>query len=156
MPIPQTDWRYCNKCYGLFYDGYPDKGQCPGGGGHEAIGYHFWLLHDEPVTQSSHKDFRYCGKCHGMFYDGFPEKGRCPGGGGHEAIGYNFVLYADVSLYPQPFQADWRYCDKCHGIFYDGYNLKGQCPGGGGHKAEPTAYNYVLLHSIAVEVDNPE
>jgi hypothetical protein len=39
----QFDWRYCGKCHGLFFDGYPDKARCPAGEGHKAIGYNFGL-----------------------------------------------------------------------------------------------------------------
>ena len=43
----QANWRYCGKCSGLFFDGYPDnKGVCPKGGSHEAIGYNFVLPHN--------------------------------------------------------------------------------------------------------------
>ncbi|MCX5377811.1 hypothetical protein [Streptomyces sp. NBC_00091] len=46
--IPQTantqrDWRFCRKCYGLFFWGYPTNGSCPAGGGHFAAGYDFVL-----------------------------------------------------------------------------------------------------------------
>lgn len=34
-------WRFCAKCFSLFYDGYPAKGTCPAGGGHGAAGYNF-------------------------------------------------------------------------------------------------------------------
>ena len=88
----QRDWRYCDKCHGLFFDGYPEKGRCPAGGGHIAIGYNFVLPHDVPGTSTGQRDWRYCDKCHGLFFDGYPEKGRCPADGGHAAIGYNFVL----------------------------------------------------------------
>lgn len=31
----QPGWRFCQKCYGLFFDGYPNnKGLCAGGGAH--------------------------------------------------------------------------------------------------------------------------
>ncbi|WP_428338671.1 hypothetical protein [Mycobacterium sp.] len=41
----QAQWRFCNRCHGLFYDGYPDKGHCPAGGGHHAQGFNFVLPH---------------------------------------------------------------------------------------------------------------
>src|SRR5215475_290342 len=41
----QGDWRFCNKCNGIFYDGYPQKGRCPAGGGHVAQGFNFVLSH---------------------------------------------------------------------------------------------------------------
>jgi ribosomal protein S27AE len=141
----QTDWRYCGKCHGMFFDGYPEKGTCPVGGGHDAIGYNFVLPHDVPGTTTAQDAWRYCGKCHGMFFDGYPEKGTCPVGGGHDAIGYNFVLPHDVLGTPTA-QDAWRYCGKCHGMFYDGYPEKGSCPAGGGHDA--IGYNFVLPHPV--------
>ena len=44
-PTAQTDWRFCEKCYAMFYDGYPDKGHCAAGGGHLAQGFNFVLPH---------------------------------------------------------------------------------------------------------------
>src|SRR5581483_3832537 len=29
----QGDWRFCNNCSGLFFDGYAQKGSCPAGPG---------------------------------------------------------------------------------------------------------------------------
>jgi hypothetical protein len=41
----QDNWRFCNKCHALFFDGYPNKGRCPAGGGHVAQGYNFKLFY---------------------------------------------------------------------------------------------------------------
>ncbi|MGO1068367.1 hypothetical protein [Lysobacter sp. CA199] len=53
-PTAQTEWRFCNKCHAMFYDGYgergAEKGQCPAGGGHIAQGYGFVLPHSRPPT----------------------------------------------------------------------------------------------------------
>lgn len=88
----QAQWRYCGKCHAIFYDGYADKGRCPNGGGHSAIGYNFVLPHDVSASETAQPFWRYCGKCHVMFYDGYNNKGQCPGGGGHSSIGFYFVL----------------------------------------------------------------
>jgi hypothetical protein len=76
----------------MFFDGFPDKGRCPGGGGHEAAGFQFVLPHDIRVAGLNQGSWRFCRKCNVMFFDGFPAKGRCQGGGGHEAAGFQFVL----------------------------------------------------------------
>jgi hypothetical protein len=38
----QPDWRWCNKCQGLFFTGHipgvPDSGRCPAGGSHDPTG----------------------------------------------------------------------------------------------------------------------
>lgn len=31
----QRDWEFCTNCHVMFFNGYPDKGKCPGGGGHQ-------------------------------------------------------------------------------------------------------------------------
>ena len=95
-PKAQVDWRYCSKCFSMFWDGSADKGKCSGGGGHVAQGYKFRLAHDIPGDGKNQASWRFCQKCHVMFYDGFPGKGRCSGGGGHSAYGYIFVLPHDT------------------------------------------------------------
>jgi hypothetical protein len=156
IALPQADWRFCNKCSELFYDGYSGKGVCPGAGhiifggphdrGHLAAGYNFVLPHD--VAGPGQAEWRFCNKCQAMFFNGYPEKGVCPAGGGHQAAGYNFVLPHDVS---GPGQTAWRYCQNCHAMFYDGYAQKGHCPAasgphaaGSGHVA--AGYHFVLNH----------
>src|SRR4051794_24270359 len=94
----QSQWRYCDKCEALFFNGFPTKGSCPGGGGHNAQGYDFELPHGNQLLESekAQVNWRYCGKCFSMFYDGFPDKGKCSAGGGHAAQGYKFRLPHDM------------------------------------------------------------
>jgi hypothetical protein len=89
----QGQWRFCNKCYALFYDGYPNKGACAAGGGHQAQGFKFVLRHNLPGMFDS--DFRYCAKCHAMFQTG--QGGHCPAGNAHEAAGFLFDLLSESS-----------------------------------------------------------
>ena len=98
----QPDWRYCHKCHGMFFNGFPDKGVCPNGGSHEQVdSYNFVLPFDLEVTPTSQADWRYCHKCHGMFFNGFPDKGMCPNGGGHDQAGsFNFVLPCNLPQTP--------------------------------------------------------
>jgi hypothetical protein len=121
----QPDWRCCQKCQVLFYDGYPDKGRCEAGGGHQAqlvplppfaSPLNFMLSYDVPETPTAQIAWRYCMNCHAMFFDGYPDKGACPAGGGHKALGHVFVLPYDVPETPTA-QAAWRYCTKCHAMF---------------------------------------
>jgi hypothetical protein len=53
--LSQNQWRFCEKCYAMFYDGYPTKGACPSGGGHAAQGFMFDLPHD--IATTLHYDF---------------------------------------------------------------------------------------------------
>ena len=142
----QSNWRFCNKCGVMFFDGLPGKGICPAGGSHEPAGFTYVMEHelDIPNTQ---RDWRFCNKCGVTFFDGFPGKGVCPGGGGHEAAGFTYVMEHDVPESPTA-QRDWRFCTKCGGIFFDGFPGKGVCPNGGGHEA--AGFNYVMQH------DSPE
>jgi acetyl-CoA carboxylase beta subunit len=42
----QGAWRFCGRCTAMFYDGYLDnKGVCPRGGAHAALGDTFVLRH---------------------------------------------------------------------------------------------------------------
>jgi len=138
----QPDWRYCLQCQSMFFDGYPQKGACPGGPtGHRAAGYNFVIPHDVPGP--GQPAWRYCQKCHAMFFDGYPTKGVCPAGGAHVAAGYNFVLPHDA---PGPGQADWRFCHRCMSLFFDGYPTKGRCAAGRDHEAQ--GYNFRLPHDV--------
>lgn len=44
--LRQGGWRFCGRCSSLFFDGYLDnKGACPSGGAHAALGDLFVLTH---------------------------------------------------------------------------------------------------------------
>jgi CubicO group peptidase (beta-lactamase class C family) len=140
----QPDWRFCNKCNAMFFDGYPNKGRCPAGGAHLAQGFHFLMHFDAGKGDGARRqyDWRFCGKCNAMFFDGYPNKGRCAGGDAHNAAGWMFGL---VHQSPTGWQQDqWRFCNKCEVLFYDGYPAKGSCAAGGGHVAQgyPFYINY--------------
>jgi hypothetical protein len=96
-PLAQGGWRFCGKCFAMFFDGDPagNKGSCPfDGEGHESIGFAFVLPHDIPETPTDQGGWRFCGKCFAMFFDGDPgSKGVCNADGGpHHADGVRFVL----------------------------------------------------------------
>ena len=107
-PLPvrneQGDWRYCNKCQAMFYQGEQGsqydqrRGVCAAGGSHEPAGYYFSLPHDIPETSTAQTNWRYCNKCQAMFYLGAQgseyerRRGACAAGGVHEEAGYIFVL----------------------------------------------------------------
>jgi hypothetical protein len=90
----QTDWRFCGKCFAMFFDGNPNtKGICDAGpGGHQSQGFMFVLPHDVPGTATAQTAWRFCQKCFCMFFDGADNKGSCAGRGGHQAQGFMFVL----------------------------------------------------------------
>ncbi len=144
-------WRFCHKCSGLFFDGRPQKGTCPAGGGHEAKGLEFNLRGNVAETAHAQGGWRFCQKCVGMFFDGFPAKGSCPAGGGHQpSPNVNFVLPHDVAeRFPQT-QSHWRFCHKCFGMFFDGFPQKGRCPAGGAHVAKGFVF---VLPTTTVKID---
>ena len=40
----QDNWRHCNKCLGLYWNGASHDGTCPAGGSHNAAGsWNFYL-----------------------------------------------------------------------------------------------------------------
>jgi hypothetical protein len=92
--VAQYDWRFCTKCYTLFYDGYASKGVCAGGGGHAAQGFMFRLWDTRtPISESAREtNWRWCQKCYVLFYAGFPPNFACPAGGGHAAQGFDYFL----------------------------------------------------------------
>jgi len=139
----QGEWRFCQKCDAMFFNGNPSKGTCAAGGGHDAAGFNFTLPHDGAETTTDQGSWRFCDKCNAMFFDGFPAKGVCAAGGGHEAAGFTFVLPHDV---PETVvaQGSWRFCGRCNAMFFDGFPTKGTCPAGGGHQA--AGFTFVLPH----------
>ncbi len=131
----QGDWRFCNKCSAMFWNGDADKGHCAAGGGHLAQGWQFSLHFDTQKTgQNMQYDWRFCAKCKSLFFDGDPNKAVCAAGGGHVAQGLMFGLHTQPPTTGQN-QNDWRFCGKCHSLFWDGSPNKGHCPAGGGHSA---------------------
>lgn len=142
----QSEWRICEKCITMFWNGNPNKGRCPAGGGHNARGFNFSLPYGNlPETPTAQTNWRYCDKCSVMFWNGYPDKGRCPAGGGHNAQGFIFRLPHDINADSNN-EKSWRYCSKCHAMFYDGYPAKGNCAAGGGHVAQ--GFMFVLPHDL--------
>ena len=131
----QDQWRYCDKCHSMFFNGFPTKGKCPQGGAHNAYGYMFHLQYDLPENPKAQSAWRFCQKCMSMFWNAQPNKGRCAAGGGHEAQGYQFVLPHDI-IPDNNNQDKWRYCDKCRIMFYDVSSPQGSCAAGGTHNAQ--------------------
>jgi len=141
----QQQWQFCQNCHELFFDGFPEKGRCPAGGGHAAAGFNFVLPHDIPETPFSQGAWRFCGKCSAMYFDGNPSKGVCPAGGGHAAAGFNFILPHSLPEPPDA-QGGWRFCGKCSTMYFDGFPEKGVCQAGGGHV--PEGLGFLLAHDL--------
>lgn len=140
----QNAWRFCAKCRSLFFDGSPNKGSCPAGGGHAAAGFVFYLPHDHAGPLGGQPDWRHCEKCFAMFWAGDPNnQGVCPAGGSHHPhpLSLRFFLPHDHS---GPGQGEWRFCDKCRVMFWNGEANKGVCKAGGSHHAPGNSFNFKL------------
>src|SRR5262245_21092721 len=73
----QPSWRFCEKCFVMFFDGFPEKGVCPKGGGHSpGRSFNFVIPHDTP--EPGQRDWRFCKNCFALFFAGFPARGVCP------------------------------------------------------------------------------
>lgn len=75
LPDPaQDNWRFCGKCYGLFYSDNSDPGFCPQDGkGHQAGHINYQLVHDVSHNGSQFPDqqtWYWCKKCQGLFFGG--------------------------------------------------------------------------------------
>jgi hypothetical protein len=142
----ENNWRGCNKCGVVFFNGFEGKGTCPGDpDGHVAQSFNFQLSFDVPETATALANWRGCDKCSGLFFAGFGDADNCPGRGSHNAHSENFVLSHDVPATPID-QPGWGGCNKCHCLFYNGFPDKGHCQGGGGHVMQSPPY--VLAHWI--------
>ena len=142
LPATQDNWRWCNKCQGLFFAG-TGLGSCPAGGAHVKSGTgNYALMHDSKLGYGQ-GNWRWCKACQGLFHAGPP--GKCPaGGGGHDKSGSaDYALVLD-SPYPEH-QQHWRFCKKCQGLFFEGQKA-GVCPAGGAHDASASG-NYSLAWS---------
>lgn len=138
----QEAWRFCDKCFELFFDGSGDKGHCPAdGAGHTSQGFAFFPHFDdsEPNQPYVQYGWHFCSKCFAMFYNG-STRGRCPSGGPHTAQGFDFGL--NFAPTPPPVsQTQWRFCQQCFALFYDGGSNKGRCPAGKMHIAQGFVFN---------------
>jgi Zn finger protein HypA/HybF involved in hydrogenase expression len=128
----QPNWRWCNKCEGLFFP-QPNQGNCPAGGTHNSVGSNnYTLVFDSPPAVNQQDNWRYCSKCQGLYFAGHGTQGVCPATGTHEhSLSQNYTLAHDLPLAPGQ-QPGWSWCHKCQGLFYTG-NSSGVCKAGGGH-----------------------
>jgi hypothetical protein len=148
--MAQDNWRWCDKCQGLWFAGH-ERGSCPGsgllGGGHSYDGSGNYSLESQSSFSNGQRGWRWCNKCEGMYFaanllaDGSPNHGRCPAGEAHNPNGSG--LYAIGSAVGPTSdgtpQSRWSFCQKCQGMFFSGNVLPGgapalgSCPAGSGH-----------------------
>jgi peptidoglycan hydrolase-like protein with peptidoglycan-binding domain len=139
----QSNWRWCNKCQGMWFAGNPTSGRCPAGGAHVRTGSgNYSPAHNSPAAPGQN-DWRWCNKCQGMWFAGNPTSGRCPAGGTHVKTGSGNYTLAHNSP-AAPGQSNWRWCNKCQGLWFAGNPTTGKCPAGGGHVSTGSG-NYTVL-----------
>jgi hypothetical protein len=135
---PQQDWRWCNKCQGLFFGGNPGS-KCPADKGKhsQATSGNYWLIHDYLSDNApGQPDWHRCAKCQGLFH-GETSDSTCPAGETHIQAGSENYVIVDSTSPIAPGQADWRWCTKCQGLFFSG-KPGSKCPATkGAHVAHP-------------------
>ena len=152
----QEPWRFCDKCFAMFFAGGGTKGKCPADGGeHHAQGLLFAPHYDDatPAQPSVQYNWRFCSKCFAMFYNGSAQ-GRCPSGGVHVAQGFNFGLNHAAPAPPSS-QTEWRFCQQCFALFYNGGSSKGRCPAGIEHVAQGFIFNLPFRSGEAIAPGSP-
>lgn len=148
----QNEWRWCNRCEGLFFAHAERRGVCPHpvGGPHVIGGGDYYLPLDEP-QYTGQPNWRWCCKCEGLFFFGHQNHGVCPADHQQHAIGggnYTLVLKNPTVAGQQ----EWRWCNKCEGLFYGGDGRQGHCPAGGTHLVGGGNYTLALDHPPAPPV----
>ena len=78
----QSNWRFCEKCMGLFFAGGATNGACPAGGAHGPGGA-YSLVNNVP-NDTGQRQWRFCKRCMGLFFAGRGTNGVCPAGGAHD------------------------------------------------------------------------
>jgi hypothetical protein len=125
----QDNWRWCQRCSGLFFGGSlgvcPQGGLIPGGHNYHSSG-DYSLPQDFDGRPGQSPWFR-CHKCQGLFFGRAERAGVCPAGDAHERGLHTYV----VAHGSGPGQSGWRWCHKCEGMFFSG--LAGLCPAGDHH-----------------------
>ena len=81
--MSQDNWRFCVKCFSLWFAGNPDKGLCPAGGVHLPGTGNYSLQVDSGPGQGN---WRWCHKCQGLFFNGNVTHGVCAAGGGRTTL----------------------------------------------------------------------
>jgi hypothetical protein len=90
-PSSQNNWRWCNKCQGLFYGGGLAASKCPAGGTHtppdQSGSVDYILPYGAPINESGQNNWQWCNKCQGLYYGGNLAASKCPAGATHTPPG---------------------------------------------------------------------
>lgn len=140
----QRNWRWCNKCQGLWFGGNTGS-KCPASGAHSKTGSGNYSLVHNATNVPGQANWRWCNKCQGLWFAGNATNGVCPAGGAHTKVGSgNYTLAQQSSAGPAGAgQANWRWCNKCQGLWFAG-NSGSKCPAGSAH-SQVGSGNYRLV-----------
>ena len=140
--LPKQDqWRWCEKCNGLWFSGGGSAGRCPAFGSHSAVGSGNYGLVDSISYPGGQEQWRWCRDCMGVWFSGTGQSGRCAAGGGHTSAGSgNYVL---TEIADAPGQRGWRWCRRCMGLFFGLTPSAGSCPATGLHDGSGSG-DYVI------------
>jgi hypothetical protein len=94
----QLNWRICDRCQAVYYDGFPDKETCDAGDGHRPNPdprlFNFLVPHDFSGGEGWETNWEFCAKCKVLFRNVNNEVSHCAKGGTHEAnpTAFHFLL----------------------------------------------------------------
>jgi hypothetical protein len=147
--VVQENWRWCHFCQGLFFEGTPNQGACPGNptGRHDRHPSGNYVIIDNTPNAAGQREWRWCINCGILFFGGSTAiHGVCPGRfGPHDGTqsGDYTLFNNDPDAFGQP---DWRWCHKCDGLFFGKPTaIQGVCPSGGQHDSTQSG-DYKLMH----------
>jgi hypothetical protein len=157
VPV-QPNWRWCNKCQGLFFGGALTESDCPAGGAHadpaQSRSGDYSLPHNAPPSPTRQDQWRWCNKCQGLYFGPGVGDSVCPVGSTHapqaQSGSGNYSLSHNQPPSPE-MQDNWRWCNKCQGLYYGGGVADSRCPAGDAHapQAQSGSGNYSLPHQAA-------
>jgi len=126
----QTNWRYCNKCHGLFFAGRSGTGVCPNGDGHDGTGSGNYAItmtwNGDPNAAQEQAGWKFCSACYGMTFGGANSPRECPATGDahdHSQSGDYSLWYHSVGSG----QINWRWCKNCQTLFFAGADTPSAC-----------------------------
>ena len=90
----ESDWRWCNKCQGLFYGPGVNNSKCPAGETHATGGWNYSLRFNVGSLTGWQSDWRWCSKCQGLHFAPNIADSHCAAGGAHEIREGNSANYS--------------------------------------------------------------
>jgi hypothetical protein len=97
----QRNWRFCNKCGSLWFNGGQSHGVCPAGGSHTSVGSGDYALFNQGADFAEdialQRNWRFCSDCFVLWFAGKDFPGVCSAGGGHNVSGSgDYALMTDI------------------------------------------------------------